>query len=288
MLPYILLHNAANISTTKDTASNHPSAHAQSSPRQSKGTEQDFLSYVGESFSRSQPGSDQGLLSPTETGYNLLSPYAEEPRSMKEAIDLVVLRGSNMISAKRNATRFDIAKEGARVALITLSRSVYRLGDTVCASIDFSGADVPCYSLHATLESSETVDASVALRSLSSIRRATRQIHASQGTTTVYARRVSFSPVIPVASTPSFLTSAIDNKWDLRFEFVTDMHNKKGDGEEDGVMDLLEEIACDERAAVHAAIQTLPCEAFDISIPLTVYGAARAIDESINVHDLPI
>ena len=288
MLPYILLHNTANISIPKNTVPKFPATNTLSSSKQNKGSEQDFLSYIRETFSRSQQSSDQSLLSPTETGYDFLFANVEEPKSTKEAIELVMLRGTKIPSAKRNATRFDIAKEGARVAIITLSRTSYRLGDLVYASIDFSGADVPCYSLHATLESCEVVDTSVALRSSSSIQRITRQIHASQGITTICARKVSFSPVIPVASTPSFLTSAIDNNWDLRFEFVTSKHVEDANDDEDGMVELLQEVARDERAAVSTAVHTLSCDAFDVSIPLTVYGATQALDERMNVQDLPI
>ena len=287
MLPYTLLHNTAKISPVSNPSSSRPTTLSQGSSKQNKGTEQDFKLYVSAMLSRTQQTSSEGLLSPTETSYSSLPFTTEGSKSSQEIIDSLILRGNAATPARKNVTRFEIAKEGARAAVITLSRSICRLGDSVSATIDFTGCDVLCYSLHATLESSEVVDTSVALRSSSSIERLTRQIHASQSITTICARRIGFSPVIPVASTPTFLTSAVENHWHLRFEFITE--RLIGDsGDEDGSANLLQEVARDERATVSAVIHTLPCEAFDVSIPLTVYGTTRTSDERLKVHDMPI
>ena len=197
---------------------------------------------------------------------------------MKEAIDLAILQSTTTTSARKSANRFEISRGGYRVAVIMLARPAYRLGEIISAAILFDGADIPCYSLHATLESFETIDPAIALRSKASIQRVTRRIHASRAESTLFSRRVVFSPEIPMNATPGFLTSGVNHEWRLKFEFVT--RRMENEDETDGSgEDLLEEIARDERGSVMAGVQTMACEAFEVTVPLQVYGATAAFDE---------
>jgi len=252
---------------------------------------QDFLTYVETMLERRHQSSGFGLLSPSETGYRPFTPTAEEPKSMKEAIDFAILKCNLASSSKRGANRFEISREGDRIAAIMLARPAYRLGETISVVLTFNESDIPCYSLRATLESSETVDAAIALRSKASIQRATRRVHASHTESTIFARSVVFNPVIPMNSTPEFITSGISHEWRLRFEFVTS-RSKKGEEPDRGLDDLLEDLAQDERSnergTVAAGVQMMPCETFDVTIPLQVYGATAAFDEMYEVGDYSI
>jgi hypothetical protein len=90
----------------------------------------------------------------------------------------------------------------------------------------------------------------------------------------LFARRIVFSPSIPVTSTPSFITSGICLDWKIVIEFVTPRVSHLDGGSSpapDG--ELLEEISRDERGAVLAAAEVLNCESFEIAVPLRVYGA---------------
>ena len=92
-------------------------------------------------------------------------------------------------------------------------------------------------------------------------------------------------------STPEFITSGISHEWRLRFEFVTS-RSKKGEEPDRGLDDLLEDLAQDERSnergTVAAGVQMMPCETFDVTIPLQVYGATAAFDEMYEVGDYSI
>ena len=205
---------------------------------------------------------------------------------MKESIDLAILRSNTATSSARGINRFEITRSGERVAVIMLARPAYRLGETVPVAIDFQDSDVACYSLHATLETSEVIDPAIALRSKASIHRATTRILASQIESTICAKKVLFNPMIPSTSTPEFITSGISLEWRLRFEFVT---SRLGDAEEDeDIDDLMEEVARDERGVVKAAVQGLPCETFDVTVPLRVFGNPSAFDEETETGDFPI
>jgi len=110
-----------------------------------------------------------------------------------------------------------------------------------------------------------------ALRSEASILRVTRKIHVSHSESTLFARRIVFSPTIPISATPEFITSGVSLDWRVRIEFVTP--RLVGDYGEQSYAELLEEISSDDRGMVLAAAEVLDCESFEIAVPLRVYGA---------------
>jgi hypothetical protein len=138
--------------------------------------------------------------------------------------------------------------------------------------VDFSDAQMKCFSIHATLETTEKVNPALALRSGSSISRITRKIYASHSENALFARRVVFSPFIPVSATPTLLTSGVNLNWALRFEFATVTQTSHHDGEHADAPSLLEEIVRDERGIIRAATEYAECETFEVALPLTVYG----------------
>lgn len=200
--------------------------------------------------------------------------------SCKDAIDFAILRSNQSAGTERSANRFEISRNGHRIAVVVLNRPFHRLGETVVASIDFTGAAMPTYSLHGTLEAVERVNPELALRSAASITRATRRVVASSFENTLFASRVTFSPAIPVSASPTIVTSGVGLEWQLRFEFVTSSVYEGG-GEDGGPLiarpgpmghELLETVETDERGSVFTALESLPCESFEVAIPLRVYG----------------
>lgn len=275
MSPYIILRDQARIKSiqTSSTVSLDSPKELKEKPasKPSESTLNDFLSYVDELLSRSR-NPTIGLLSPTDGPRSNRQSYVDEPSTAKEAIDTAILH-SNAASESQSANRFEIARGGRRVAVVMLARPAYRLGETITAAIDFSNADIPCYAIHAALETSEKVDPSIALRSEASILRATRRVHASHSESTLFARRVVFAPTIPAAATPEFITSGVSLDWRVRIEFVTP---RLVDADGEPRLDrpaLLDEVARDDRGVVLAAAEMLDCESFEIEVPLTVYGA---------------
>lgn len=288
MSPYILLHNAASIFSTDEREKEKPNALITntSNPETSEASIDDFLTYVGASLDGNRQKSGLGLLSPTENYQSVLTPTSEPPSTTMGAIELALLK-SNSATSRRNANRFEITRAGARVAVIVLARSAYRLGEAIFATIDFQDSEISCYSLRATLESFEIIDPTIALRSKATVQRVTRRIHASNAESTIFATRVNFAPIVPINATPDFVTSGVSLEWVLRFEFVT---SRNGSASESHELDenLLEEIARDERGSVIAAVQGIPCEIFDITVPLRIYGATSGFDEKMEAGSFPI
>ena len=242
----------------------------------------ELLSYVSKLLEHANSSDGAGLLSPTEDETKNFASISTSASTMKDNIDSMILRG-NQGHMKRNATRFEINRNGQKVAVIILPRAAYRIGETIPVVIDFQSADIASYSLRCTLETSESVDPLIALRSKASIQRVTRKVHASHHEATISAGRVFFHPLIPIQATPDFSTSGVSLQWNLRFEFVTDRAGVL-DEYEDDMNDLMEEITKDDRGTVHAAMQGLPCEVFEVAVPLRIFGAYTVADQNAEVR----
>ena len=287
MSPHILLSNSATVSSPHSPVSNTTFAPIPPITSKSTSSSSNFSSYVEKLLEHPQHSTNSGLLSPSEEETRSFLHDLDQPSSMKECIDLAVLKSNTMSSTKRNVNRFEINRNGEKVAVIILSRPAYRLGETIPIAVDLNDADVACYSVHATLETSESVDPAIALRSKASIQRVTRRVHASQYEATISSQRVLFNPIIPSNATPEFITTNVNLDWNLRFEFVTNRLGivDESDEDADGIM---EELSRDERGTMKAAVQGLPCETFDVSVPLRVYGVAAAFDENVVSGSFPI
>ena len=310
MSPYILLKDEARVHARSKSRHNHtiPDPRRESSPAPPASTMNSFLSYVDELLERPRDGPG-GLLSPTamqssRTGSTMFEDQvAAPPPTAKEAINMAILR-SNMATTDGHqaSNRFEIARNGRRLGVVMLARPAYRLGEAVTMAVDFSGAELQCHAVHAALETAERVDPSLALRSEASVHRVTRKVHVSSSEATLFARRFVFSPTIPVAATPEFVTSGVSLEWKIRLEFVVpaqddvdvdadaaaaaarDEYDGGGGGEEGpgqrrqqqgpGSHPLLEEISRDDRGGlVLVAAENLVCESFEVAVPLRVYGA---------------
>ena len=277
MSPHTLLSDSAKVSSIDGPQLRDKDA-GRSASRSVASYAHEFSLYANRLLEQASQQDSGGLLSPTEDEPKSLVHGDGQQLSMKDIIDIAVLRG-NSGSSKRNVNRFEINRGGEKVAVIMLSRPAYRLGETIPIIIDFDQADIACYSVHATLESTESVDPSIALRSKASIQRVTRRIHVSHHENTVSSDRVVFNPMVPITATPEFITSGVSLEWNLRVEFVTNRSGLEDEFDED-LDGMLEEIANDDRGSVKAAIQGLPCEMFDVAVPLRIYGATAAVDEN--------
>lgn len=288
MSPYIFLHNDASVLNTSDREKTFTPVLNPAMESNSNSSIQAFFSYVEATLEQIPRNADPGLLLSSENIQTPITTASEIPSTVKDAIELALLKSNSITSSKRSPNRFEITRSGDRVAVIVLARPAYRLGDAVSAAIDFQDAEVLCYSLHATLESSEVIDPAIALRSKASIQRVTRRIHEAHSESTMFARRAAFNPIIPVNATPDFKTSGVSLEWALRFEFVTSRARRDAehcDVDNDG---LLEEVAKDERGTVIAAVQGMPCEIFDVTVPLCVYGATSGFEQKGEAGIFPI
>ena len=291
MSPHTILSNQASTSAISNP--NQDGVETDDLAKQSSRVEKygssapEFSSYVEKLLQDRAQNPNQGLLSPTiDEGINLKA-VSEEGISMKESIDMAILRSNAPKNSKQSANRFEIKRGGVRVAIVMLAKPAFRLGEVIPVAVAFQESSVPCYSLHSTLETCETIDPTIALRSKASIHRVTRKVHASQHESTISASRVFFSPTIPINAVPDFVTSGVSLEWSLRFEFVTSRIGDVDEADEAGE-EILEEVLKDERGTVKAAVQGLLCETFDVTVPLRVYGAIGPFDENSEAGEFRI
>lgn len=287
MSPYIILRDEAR---TRSLSPSSPSFLKKPAKPANAGLS-DFLTYVDALLTHSQQSPTAVLLSPSDAKPRRASSISiPEPQSAKEAIDLAILRSNATAPSSTHRTnRFAIARGGRRVAVLTLLRPALRLGETVPLTLDFAGAQIPTYGVRLWLESAETVDPAIALRSPASVYRATRKVHAAVAGSALWARRLAFGVQVPLQATPEFVTSGVGCEWRVGVEFVT----PRLVGEEGGVETrewegLLEEVGRDERGVVLAAVERLECEAFEVKVPVRVYGAVAGVGESADVEGLVV
>jgi hypothetical protein len=202
-------------------------------------------------MSHDPSNSSSALLSPTSPSAQNL-PVSRQgsiadlaPATAREAIDFAIMR-SNIINGQpksvatnntsagnrplpSSANRFNIARAGQPISVLTLLRPAFRLGEAVTGILDFttpigtSALAIPAstYSILIELESFEEIDPSLAIRSGTSITRLSRKVHAAMRENVLYARRVAFHLAVPAAASPSFLTTGVSLSWRLRVEFTT-------------------------------------------------------------------
>jgi RAB6A-GEF complex partner protein 2 len=268
MQPYVILQDVAKTESIV-SASAFPKTLKDLPAKSRDEATQDFLNYVDTLLNKSRRR--QSSSATLEAPRGLLR--GETGSRAREAISQAIFLSNQAAFSDRSPNRFEIARNGKRIGIIVLDRTLHRLGETVTASINLSNAEMPCYSLRCFLESTEKVNPALALRSAASITRMTRRIYRSQSENSLFAKRIVFTPSIPVTATPTFLTSGVNLDWALRFEFVTSkVEENMGEDSQPIGNDLLESVAEDDRGSILAAVETLQCETFEVSIPITVYG----------------
>lgn len=237
MSPYIILKEKATI-IPLDPTTPAPSTDDTDDPARKAAEAADFQSYVDQLLATSDR--DQGLLSPTVglhpqtprtpmvpmTPSGPLSRSTSPPHatpSVRTLIDHAVRWAGLRHSAIYSPTTFNIARSSLAIATLKISRSALRLGDLLICVMDFSGATLPCYAVEASLESSERVDPSLAIRSPQSVERVTRRVWARTAECAVGAQRASWSFQVPAAGTPSFATTGVGVEWCVRVEIVVNL-----------------------------------------------------------------
>ena len=263
--PHVVLKDTAR---SKSIDLTNPYQEDRSSSAKKTGTSIDFLKYVDTLLDRNRRR--QSSAGPMDNIFGI----ADDTSSPSiQAINRAILMSNQPSSSSdTSSNRFEITRNGLRVAVIMIDRSLHRLGETVTAVVDFAEGQILCASLHATLETTEKVSSSLAVRSAASINRVTRRIYGSHSENILFSKRAVFAPTIPASATPSFVTSGINLDWSLRFEFGTAKAVEQEDGEINLKPDLFEDVVKDERGIVSIAVERLECETFEVGIPITVFG----------------
>ena len=285
MQPHVVLRDNARTKSI-DPTEEHEKPWISSSKK--NGNSDDFLKYVDTLLDRNRRRQSSSGTMDIMAGAGAGDiPHANPT---VQAINRAILfSNQSSASSDSSSNRFEISRGGLRVAVIMVDRSLHRLGETVTAVIDFSDREVPCASFHASLETTEKVSPSLAVRSAASINRVTRRVYAAHSDNVLFSKRAVFAPTIPTGAAPTFVTTGISLEWSLRFEFGTIKAVEDDEGEVNHEPDLFEDVVKDERGVVSIALERLECETFEVVIPITVYGdVAKDADEGKDCMGIPI
>lgn len=235
--------------------------------------------------------------------------------SDEESPDIQSTDPVNAITASPN-DHFVVVKGNRHIGLISLLSYTYKLGEPVIGTINFSpladshndhGASEKdsnpsqrTYITNISLETTERIDPSLAQRSIASVQRATRKVHASTTTCALFALQQGFLLELPLTATQSFETTAVSMDWALRVEMVTQASETRDESlnygrtsdvrssseHADSIEDkqdvsqvfddeMMQTVSTDERERVLVAKEDLDAERFEIRIPLRVHGVCE-------------
>ena len=350
MSPYIVLKDSARTEDLHGQLGSRDKARfLQPDEICAQSSEGDFNDYVLKLLENPRRNSTTSLLSPTAepeqtpngtTLNGMISPITR--LATRDLVENAIRYSTQPVpsdsagaSSATSQTHFTIARAGQPVAHLSVSRPALRLGDVLQLVIDFPSLSpmnpdtacpgpfqnmgqslvLPVYALAATLESIETVDPTLAIRSRSSIERATRRIwdrRVSGGANAMalgWSRRWAGTLKVPTQATPGFTTTAVGLSWYVRVEIIVEagrsgarshLQEYDSDGEDDGATGnevlhtkgkhgkstnprrtradaLLEQLSEDGRGSVMAAARRLGCESFEVMVPVRVFGAAGVV-----------
>ncbi|RCH84109.1 hypothetical protein CU098_005804, partial [Rhizopus stolonifer] len=199
---------------------------------------------------------------------------AYEPHPEEEEEIVHTKSCSQIVSRITHQSRkamYDICKNNQRVAKLHLVKTAHRLGEPVIGVLDFSEAVLSTYKISIFLESSESVEDTIALRSSQHIQRVSRKTHSDFHSFCLDHKRLSFSLPIPATVAPEFQTTGVSLAYFLKFEFITSIDNQVP----------FIPIITDDKHRHHQCLQDIQVSTFDCQIPLTVYGSPGGVDRAL-------
>lgn len=159
-----------------------------------------------ESVPESVPSSSSGLAS--GSGSNVVSDplrlFEKEHEAEKEGGELTGCREAvEILTRNPKKVSYDVTKDGVKVAILTFTKSAYRLGETVLGVVEINerGGRGKVISLSATLVTNESLPASLGTTNTSTTRRTHAEHHASFTGSTL---RTTFALDIPSDACPGF------------------------------------------------------------------------------------
>nr|XP_056704630.1 RAB6A-GEF complex partner protein 2 [Euleptes europaea] len=149
------------------------------------------------------------------------NPFLEEDEEgAKKDSRLADLASELLMAAtsRRSLHLYNISNSRGKVASFCIFKTVYKIGEDVVGTFDFSAGDIPCLQYSVNLQTEERVQEAFQRRRGQPVSYGT---HARHQESCLHTSQTSFSLPIPLSSAPGFSTNIVTLKWRLRFEFVT-------------------------------------------------------------------
>nr|XP_060617088.1 RAB6A-GEF complex partner protein 2 [Anolis sagrei ordinatus] len=121
-------------------------------------------------------------------------------------------------TSRRSLHLYNISNSRGKVGTFCIFKTVYKIGEDVVGTFNFSEGDVPCLQYLVSLQTEERVQEGFRRQRAPP---ASFSTHARHQEACLHTARTSFSLPIPLSSAPGFTTNIVSLKWRLHFEFVT-------------------------------------------------------------------
>ncbi|XP_034020068.1 RAB6A-GEF complex partner protein 2 [Thalassophryne amazonica] len=148
------------------------------------------------------------------------NPFLEEEegsrrdvRPLERALDMLMVTTS-----RRCPHMFNITNMRGKVAKFSIFKTVYRLGEDIIGTFNFSEGDIPCLQYSVSLQSEEAIQQQYQRRPGQAV---SVTGHGRHLESCLHTACTHFSFPIPLNVTPGFSTDVVTLTWRLHFEFVT-------------------------------------------------------------------
>ncbi|KFO90079.1 Retrograde Golgi transport protein RGP1, partial [Buceros rhinoceros silvestris] len=148
------------------------------------------------------------------------NPFLEEEEGLKKDSRLADLATELLMVAtsRRSLHLYNISNTRGKVGTFCIFKTIYKIGEDVIGTFNFSEGDIPCLQFSVSLQTEESIQEEFQRRRGQPISFST---HARHQEACLHTAQSSFSLPIPLSSTPGFTTNIVSLKWRLHFEFVT-------------------------------------------------------------------
>uniref|UniRef100_A0A3Q2XV12 GP1 homolog, RAB6A GEF complex partner 1 n=1 Tax=Hippocampus comes TaxID=109280 RepID=A0A3Q2XV12_HIPCM len=136
-----------------------------------------------------------------------------DARPLERALDML------MVSTSRRCPHmFNITNVRGKVAKFCIFKTMYRLGEDIIGTFNFSEGDIPCLQYSVSLQSEEEIQQEYQRRPGQPLSVAGHGRHLES---CLHTASSHFSLPVPLNVTPGFATNVVTLRWRLHFEFVT-------------------------------------------------------------------
>ncbi|NWV62600.1 RGP1 protein, partial [Malurus elegans] len=148
------------------------------------------------------------------------NPFLEEEEGLKKDSRLADLATELLMVAtsRRSLHLYNISNTRGKVGTFCIFKTVYKIGEDVIGTFNFSEGDIPCLQFSVSLQTEESIQEEFQRRRGQPV---SFTVHARHQESCLHTAQSSFSLPIPLSSTPGFTTNIVSLKWRLHFEFVT-------------------------------------------------------------------
>lgn len=148
------------------------------------------------------------------------NPFLEEEevsrrdaRPLERALDMLMVTTS-----RRCSHMFNITNMRGKVAKFCIFKTMYRLGEDIIGTFNFSEGDIPCLQYSVSLQSEEEIQPEFQRRRGQAV---SVTGHGRHMESCLHTASSHFSLPIPLNVTPGFSSDVVILRWRLHFEFVT-------------------------------------------------------------------